>query len=156
MHVHIYPGKLMVTYQHITNLMDSPRTRFYVNHSEVVTWTWSHWSHSSVMGSLVNVWTSAEAIGTSPQLRDDIHRVLSRANDAFEDQKNHLTWPETTTHLMRSRGWLHHLASRLAGPSQVSAELSKSTLHCRNYSLFMSILSIHGLDVTVEYHSCDH
>jgi hypothetical protein len=37
------------------------------------------------MGSLVNVWTSAEAIGTSPQLRDDIHRVLSRANDAFED-----------------------------------------------------------------------
>ena len=87
MHVHIYPGKLMVTYQHTTNLMDSPRTRFYVNHSEVVTWTWSHWSHSSVMGSLVNVWTSAEAIGTSPQLRDDIHRVLSRANDAFEDQK---------------------------------------------------------------------
>ena len=102
------------------------------------------------MGSLVNVWTkkSAEAIGTSPQLRDDIHRVLSRANDAFEDL--------TPSDLINAEGALHHLASRLAGPSQLSAELSKSTLHCRNYSLFMSILSIHRLDVTVEYHSCDH
>lgn len=26
-----------------------------------------------------------EAVGFSPQLRDDIHRVLSKANDAFED-----------------------------------------------------------------------
>ena len=46
--------------------MDSPRTRFRTNHGQVA---------------------GPEAIGTSPQLRDDIHRVLSRANDAFEDRK---------------------------------------------------------------------
>ena len=61
--------------------------------------------HKPVIGFMVNVWanfnwiiavavTAAEAIGTSPQLRDDIHRVLSRANDAFEDSGSGIgiTW----------------------------------------------------------------
>ena len=51
------------------------------------------------------IWQAAlapEAVGFSPQLRDDIHRVLSKANDAFEDcaVSDWANNPKNSHHLM--------------------------------------------------------